>query len=59
MYPCVISSFHRGVNEIFTLLGCYAALIGNYRHSGTTCRVHLRRWGSYRLLDPWRRVGLV
>jgi len=22
MYPCVLSSFRRGVNEIFTLLGC-------------------------------------
>jgi len=27
----VISSFRHGVNEIFVLLGCYAALIGSYR----------------------------
>jgi hypothetical protein len=26
---CVISSFHHGVNEIFTLLGCYTAFIGS------------------------------
>jgi hypothetical protein len=25
----IISSFHYDVNEIFALLGCYAALIGN------------------------------
>jgi hypothetical protein len=27
---CVTSGFRRGVNEIFALLGCYAALIGSY-----------------------------
>ena len=26
---CEISCFHRGVNEVFALLGCYAALIGS------------------------------
>ena len=31
---CMISSFRRGVNEIFALLGCYAALIGIYRPIG-------------------------
>jgi hypothetical protein len=25
---CVISGFHRGVNEILALLGCYAVYIG-------------------------------
>jgi hypothetical protein len=25
---CQIEAFHRGVNEIFTLLDCYAAWIG-------------------------------
>jgi hypothetical protein len=27
---CLTSGFRRGVNEIFALLGCYAALIGSY-----------------------------
>jgi len=27
---CVISGFRRGVNEIYALLGSYAAWIGNY-----------------------------
>ena len=31
----VISGFHRGVNEIFALLGCYAAFICTYRRFGT------------------------
>jgi hypothetical protein len=26
---CVISTFHHGVNEIFTLLGCYTVLVGS------------------------------
>jgi hypothetical protein len=30
----MILSFCRGVNDIFTLLGCYAALFDNYRNSG-------------------------
>ena len=51
----VISGFHHGVNEIFTLLGYYTALIGSYRCFGTTFRPHLRGSGSLRrLLDPWR-----
>jgi len=27
---CVIPGFHRGVDEIFDLLGCYAAYTANY-----------------------------
>jgi len=34
---CVVSGFRRGVNEIFALLGCYAAQIGSYRRFGTNC----------------------
>jgi hypothetical protein len=26
---CMISGFFHGINEIFSLLGCYAALIGS------------------------------
>jgi len=26
----MISGFRRGVNEVFALLGCYAASIGSY-----------------------------
>jgi len=26
---CVISDFHYGVNDVFTLLGCYAASKGS------------------------------
>jgi hypothetical protein len=40
-YPWAISGFHRCVNESFALLGCYAALIGSYKHFGTTDRSHL------------------
>jgi hypothetical protein len=29
---CLISDLHHGVNEVFTLLGCYALLIGSYQH---------------------------
>jgi len=39
---CVISSFRRGVNEIFALLGCYAAYTGSYRRFGITYRSHLQ-----------------
>jgi hypothetical protein len=35
---CVISSFCRGVNFIFILLGRYAMYIGSYRRFGTTYR---------------------
>jgi hypothetical protein len=31
----VISGSRRGVNEIYALLGCYAAQIGGYRRFGT------------------------
>ena len=43
---CVISGFFCGVNDIFTLPGCCAVLIGSYRCFGTTCRSHLQRSGS-------------
>ena len=33
--PCVISSFRRGVNGVFALLRCYAALIHSYWRFGT------------------------
>ena len=47
LYSCVISDFRRRVNEIFTLLECYAAQIGSYRRLGTTYRSDLPG-----LLDP-------
>ena len=33
-----ISSFRRGVNDIFALVGCCVALISSYRRFGTTYR---------------------
>jgi len=33
--PCVISGFRYCVNEIFTLLGSYAAYIGSYIFQST------------------------
>jgi len=32
---CVISGFHDSLNYVFTLLGCYATLIGSYESLGT------------------------
>jgi hypothetical protein len=45
---CVISGFHRGVNEIFALLGCYLVHIHNDRRFGTTYQLHFQ--GSSSLL---------
>ena len=42
----VISGFRRGVNEIFALLGCYAAIIDRYRRFGTKYGYHLQRSSS-------------
>jgi len=36
-----ISGFRRDVNEIFALLGCYAAVGGSYGLTRTACRSHL------------------
>jgi len=36
---CMLSGFSCGANEIFTLLGCYAVLVGSYRWCfRTACR---------------------
>jgi hypothetical protein len=45
---CEISGFRQGVNEIFTLLGCYETSIGSYRCFGTTHRSHLQGLSSLR-----------
>ena len=39
---CVIPGFRRGVNEVFALLGCYAALTGIYRRFETANWSHLQ-----------------
>jgi hypothetical protein len=54
-YLYVISGLHRGVTKIFLLLGCYAALVGSYRHFGTTYRSHLQRSSSRR--RKMRQIG--
>ena len=36
------SGFRWDLNEVFVLLGCYAAWIGNYRCFGGTCRSRLQ-----------------
>jgi len=38
----MISGFRHVVNEIFSLLGRYAAYTDNYRRFGTTYRSHLQ-----------------
>jgi len=55
-----VSGFHWDLNDVFALLGCYAAWIGNYRCFGGTCSSRLQGSSSPRiilvvLLDPWRR----
>jgi len=40
---CVVSGFSSGINEIFTLLRCYAALIGSYGRFGTIYQSNLQR----------------
>ena len=40
---CVVSNFCREVDEIWALLGCYAAIVViTYRRFGTTCSSHLQ-----------------
>jgi hypothetical protein len=52
----VVSVFHRGVNQIFVLLGCYKAYSGSCQRFGTTYRPHLQRPSSILgLLDPRTR----
>ena len=48
----VISGFRRNINEIFTLLGCYAAWIGSYRRFVTTPRSHLPGSSKFSLVFP-------
>ena len=50
-----ISSFHCDINEIFALLGCNAALIGNQLQKfGDNMCFHLQVSSSSKLLDTWR-----
>jgi hypothetical protein len=49
-----MSGFNRDVNEVFVLLGCYAALVGSYRLLGTVYQSHpqgakalFRKVGNY------------
>jgi hypothetical protein len=59
-YNCIMLDFHRSVDEVFTVLGCYAALMAvRYQCFGTACEFHLGRPSSPRiflleLLIPWR-----
>jgi len=52
MYTCVISVFGRGANEIFTLLGCYTALISKLPVFRDNLLVPSPR---VKLLGHWRR----
>ena len=53
---CVISGFFCGVNELFTLLGCYTMYIDSYRRFGTTYRSCLKPTGPD-FNGPSRNVG--
>jgi len=43
---CKISGCCRGEVEVFPLVGCYAALVGNHRRFGTAYRSRLRVSGT-------------
>ena len=55
IFGWVISGFGRSVNEIITLLGCYAAQTGSYRRFGTTYRSNLQGSSSQRRTVSWCR----
>ena len=50
----MVSSFRHCVNNVFTLLGCYTALIGSYRGFGTTYRFQLEGLSSPRRLTVYK-----